>query len=296
MPRRVCIPLFTFAILATPVVLATLADQGPPAPGQVRENPKDKLKYVWIPRGSFMMGCSPEETTCQDDQKPSHRVTISRSFWIGQTEVTVGAYKRFARRTGRSMPSDQDQFGRPLNPGWGDDAMPIVNVTWGQAQAYCNWAGGRLPTEAEWEYAARGGNPVGRYIALVEAAWYADNSGRERLDSITIIRDHGLNAFPQRLIDNGNCLHQVAQKRPNGLGLFDVLGNVSEWVNDWYDSRYYQNSPSQDPHGPMSGRARVRRGGSWRDPPWVVTVSFRNTLNPGNGSADLGVRCVREVE
>jgi len=296
MPRRVYIPLFAFAILATPVVLATLADEGPPAPAQVRENPKGKLKYVWIPPGSFTMGCSPDETRCQGDQKPSHRVTISRGFWIGQTEVTVGAYKRFGQRTGRSMPREADQFGRPLNPGWGNDSMPIVNLTWRQAQAYCNWAGGRLPTEAEWEYSARGGNASGRYGALDEVAWYADNSGRERLDSTTIIDRHGLKAFPQHLIDNGNSLHQVAQKRPNGFGLFDVLGNVSEWVNDWFDSMYYRNSPPQDPPGPVSGRARVRRGGSWSDPPWPVTVSFRNTLNPRGRYADLGLRCTRDAE
>jgi hypothetical protein len=97
-----------------------------------------------------MMGCSPGDNECHVSEKPSHRVTITKGFWIGQTEVTVGAYKRFAAATGRQMP------GAPsFNSGWADDMMPIVNVTWDDAREYCTWAGGRLLTEVEWEYSAR---------------------------------------------------------------------------------------------------------------------------------------------
>ena len=101
--------------------------------------------------------------------------------------------------------------------------MPIVNVSWDDAQAYCGWMGGRLPTEAEWEYAARGGSTEARYGNLDDIAWYGKNSG--------------------------NQTHDVAQKRANGFGLYDMLGNVWEWVSDWYDQYYYQSSPSQDPQG-----------------------------------------------
>jgi len=285
MARRIYFLLFAFAI-ALPAA----------SPGQVRENPKDRLKYVLIPPGSFIMGCSPEDAACRDDERPSHLVTITKGFRMGQTEVTAGAFKRFAKQTGRSMPREEDDLGRQLNRRWSDDAMPIVNVTWGEAQAYCSWAGGRLPTEAEWEYAARGGSATNSYGALDEVAWYADNSGRERLDSATIALNRGPNALLQRIVDNKDEIHKVAEKRPNGFALFDVLGNVSEWVNDWYDGKYYSHSPSHDPAGSTDGVARVRRGGSWRDPPWIVRLSYRDTLNPRNTSADVGLRCAWDVE
>jgi formylglycine-generating enzyme required for sulfatase activity len=261
--------------------------------GEVRVNPSDGLKYVWIPPGTFVMGCSPGDNECYDFEKPQHQVTITKGFWLGQTEVTVGAYKRFAGATGRQMPPEPDINGRPLNPGWGDEAMPI-GVTWNDAQAYCSWAGGRLPTEAEWEYAARAGSTTARYGDLDEIAWYAENSGRERLDRARIAKEDGAD-YLKRLNENGNGMHEVGQKRANGLGLFDMLGNVWEWVNDWWDINYYQNSPSQDPPGPASGTLRVLRGGSWVGGPRDVRVSLRNRRNPGNGDFDLGFRCGVEV-
>ena len=236
-----------------------------PALSTIRENAKDGLKYVWIPPGTFMMGCSPGDTECFKAEKPAHQVTLSKGFWMGQTEVTVGAYKRFTRAAGRQMPTAPD-----FNTGWADDAMPIVMVTWEDARDYCRWAGGRLPTEGEWEYAARGGSTESRYGNLDEIAWYLNNSG-------------------------GHA-HQVAQKRANGFGLFDVLGNVWEWVNDWYDENYYQNSSSQDPPGPANGQLRVLRGGSWVNFPVYVRVSFRSRNFPLNRSFNIGFRCVRDAE
>jgi formylglycine-generating enzyme required for sulfatase activity len=245
-------------------IAATPEDLRRPSLGQVRENRKDGLKYVWILPGTFMMGCSPGDNECLDVEGPPHPVTITNGFWIGQTEVTVGAYKRFAAATGRQMPPAPG-----FNRGWANDNMPIVNLSWDDAREYCTWAGGRLPTEAEWEYAARGGSKEARYGDIDEIAWYSNNSGGQT--------------------------HDVAQKRANGFGLFDVLGNVWEWVNDWNDDKYYQSSPSQDPTGPTSGQARVLRGGSWYVLPRFARVSDRGRVDPNFRHKTIGVRCGGEI-
>ncbi len=237
--------------------LAVAGDAQIAEPAISKENPKDGLKYVWVAPGTFMMGCSPGDNECdpENDERPSHPVTISKGFWLGQTLVTVAAYKRFARETGTRMPSPPD-----YNPAWRYEQMPITRVAWEDARAYCTWAGGRLPTEAEWEYAARGGSTEGRYGRLDDIGWYKDNSwGRG---------------------------HEVGEKYPNSLGLYDMLGNVWEWVNDWYDHEYYHHSPATDPQGPSSGRSRVARGGCWLNEARIVRVSQRNV------GAREGFRCV----
>jgi formylglycine-generating enzyme required for sulfatase activity len=214
------------------------------AAGTVRQNLKDGLKYVWIPPGTFMMGCSPGDNECENEEKPAHQVTITKGFWMGQTPVTVGAYKRFAAATGRQMSGAPD-----YNPDWADENMPIDWIEWTDAGAYCHWAGGHLPTEAEWEYAARGGSTGERYGNLDDIAWYDANSGGKA--------------------------HDVAQKRPNGFGLYDMLGNMWEWVNDYYDPHYYENSPAQDPTGPAKGDLLAMHGGDWRSRAGLVRVSYR---------------------
>jgi serine/threonine-protein kinase len=230
-----------------------------------RVNPIDGLTYMWIPPGSFQMGCSPGDTECQDDEKPPHQVTITKGFWLGQTEVTVGAYKRFAMAVGKAMPPTP-----AFNPAWRNEQMPMVNVSWDNARAYCVWARGRLPTEAEWEYAARAGGTEVRYGSLDEVAWYHANSGRQT--------------------------HPVGEKRANGFGLCDMLGNVWEWVNDWYDENYYRNSLSQDPPGPATGHGRVLRGGSWRNGPSNVRLPKRYGNVPSSvGDDNYGFRCAGEV-
>jgi formylglycine-generating enzyme len=286
--RRLTVPSMHQASVAAP-----LTEVGP-TPGAAKVNSKDGLKYVLIPGGTFMMGCSPGDNACYDFEKPSHQVTITKSFWLGQTEVTVGAYKRFAAATGRPMPAEPNYSGRPINPGWVDDAMPIVDVTWYEAQAYCSWAGGRLPTDAEWEYAARGGSTTSRYGDVDEIAWYADNSGGQHLDSVRILKEDQAN-YAKRLNENGNGMHEVGLKRANGFGLYDTLGNVWEWVNDWYDPNYFHSSPSRDPSGPPSGQTRVLRGGSWSLNSRDLRVSPRDGNPPSDRAYNLGVRCARDV-
>ena len=216
-------------------------------------NSKDGLAYVWIPPGSFMMGCSPGDTECSPDERPAHEVAITKGFWLGRTPVTQGAYQRV---TG-SNPSNSK-----------GDQRPVEQVTWDKARSYCQAIGGRLPTEAEWEYAARADSTGTRYGSLAEIAWYAKNSGGRT--------------------------HQVGQKKPNAFGLYDMLGNVWQWTADWYGATYYQAGERRDPTGPPGGEARTLRGGSWGSYPMYVRVSARYWPDQRMRDWDFGLRCVGE--
>jgi formylglycine-generating enzyme required for sulfatase activity len=222
--------------------------------GTVKENSKDGLNYVWIPAGKFMMGCSPGDQQCSADEKPAHEVEITRGFWMGQTEVTQGAYSRVMKQ----------------NPSrFKGDLRPVESVTWSEALSYCAAVELGLPTEAEWEHAARAGSTATTYGELDRVAWYDKNS-----ESAT---------------------HQVKGKLPNAWGLYDMLGNVAEWVADWYDDPYYGKSPARDPSGPGTGAERVLRGGFWLSIPRGVRVSYRGREGPEVGYPYFGFRCAGEL-
>jgi formylglycine-generating enzyme required for sulfatase activity len=184
-------------------------------------------------------------------------VTITRGFWMGQTEVTEAAYARYAKANGEGTVD--------ANANW-----PMVSVSWYDARSYCQWAGLHLPTEAEWEYAARAGTTGSRYGTLDDIAWYSRNIG-------------------------GELVHRVREKRPNAWGLYDILGNVWQWVADWYGEKYYEQEVAIDPAGPSSGQSRVLRGGSWNDIARNVRASVRDGGGPANRGNDVGFRCAGEL-
>jgi formylglycine-generating enzyme required for sulfatase activity len=227
-------------------------------PSEARMSQKDGLVYVRIPPGKFSMGCSPGDGECSDDEKPPHEVTITHGFWLGKTEVPVAAYNRFRKATGKE---DRAVVENP--------DLPVVNVTWEDAKAYCDWAGLRLPTEAEWEYAARANTPGSRYGAPDAVAWYGGN--------------------------NGGGMHPVGGMQPNAWGLYDMLGNASEWVADRYEAKYYEQKVGIDPVGPPIGQGRVQRGGSWVVNPQVLRVSGRDWHVPTFRNGLIGFRCAGEL-
>ena len=230
-------------------------------PSDLAINPKDGLKYVWIPPGTFTMGCSGvdrtsrhrgENTECDEDDGPEHQVTITQGFWMGRTEVTQLAYQQVTGDNPSSFKGAK---------------LPVQNVGWPDAQSYCQAAGMRLPTEAEWEYAARGaaGSTPGRYGNLDRIAWYNDNSW--------------------------SGVHETGRKQPNAWGLYDMLGNMWEWVADWYADQYPPGS-AIDPQGPASGKLRVFRGGAFLNPARFSRVSRRlGTKPPAERAPAVGLRC-----
>ena len=221
-----------------------------------------------IPAGEFTMG----RTKLTDDDKtkmrpivllddrPGHKVSLD-AFWIGKTEVTNRDYAAFVVATKRQPPYHWKEQVPP--------DFPVYNVDWDDASTYCAWAGQRLPTEAEWERAARGGQEA------------RDFPNGEKLDGKQAL--FGVETGPGR----------VAQFPPNGFGLHDMAGGVSEWVADWFEREYYARSESRNPRGPAQGVYRVIRGGAWSDSAPRCTVFFRNWVRPNQKTPNLGFRCAR---
>lgn len=217
------------------------------------------MKLVFVPAGEFVMG-SPEAKG-REDETPRHHVRISKPFYIGQCEVTVGQYRKFVEATRHEAGSEWRAHWKNQTDEW-----PVTYVNWNDAAAFCAWLSRkegklyRLPTEAEWEYASRAG-VSGKYC-------FGDGDS-----------EFGANAWYDRNADKSP--HPVAQKKPNAWGLYDVHGNVWEWCADWYDAHYYAQSPPTDPLGAASGSVRTLRGGSWGDGPSDCRAANRlhGTLN-----------------
>lgn len=225
-----------------------------------REAPEsaEQHEHVLIPPGEFLMGAP--NAVGYDEEHSQHTVYLD-AYYIDRYEVTVRQYKAFATARGRKMPEQ---------PYSATDRHPIVRITWHDADAYCKWAGGRLPTEAEWEKAARAGTTTkwsfGDDVSRLDKyAWYF--------------------GFGQRLAQ------PVGLKKCNPYGLYDMHGNVWEWCADWYGEDYYKYSPAKNPRGPFRGDYRMLRGGSWRVMANNSRSATRFWSSPGNGSVDVGFRC-----
>ena len=213
---------------------------------------------VLIPAGEFLMGSArPEDDS---NEHPGHTVYLD-SYYIDRYEVTQKQYKEVMKE----------------NPSlWIRSDRPVESVSWSEAKKYCEKVGKRLPTEAEWEKAAEGGRDdiwsgTSSKEKLEEYAWFANNAGGRT--------------------------HPVGQKKPNGYGIYDMSGNVSEWVSDWFDKDYYRNSPKENPKGPnKNGLYKIMRGGCWDYHVIEIRTSTRYSQYPDVNYGTIGFRCAKSVE
>ena len=243
---------------------------------------KDGSTVIKIPAGTFTMGSNDG-----DDEKPVHLVYLDE-YYIDKHEVTNRQYKQFCDATGRSNPSDPDFLGM-TNYFTNFPDYPVVNVSWDDATAYCRWAGKRLPTEAEWEKAARGTDsrkyPWGNSApGSSRNGNFADESAKRRYADWTIINGY----------DDGYVNTAPVGTFPSGAspyGCLDMAGNVWEWSSDWYSNDYYGQSASNNPSGPSSGSARVFRGGSWGGNARYMRCAGRYRHEPSARYDGLGFRC-----
>jgi len=242
-------------------------------PRAVRTESVPPGELILIPGGEFTMGQAGE-----GDCAPAHAVRIG-SFYLDKYEITNAEYLAFCRATGHRLPEFWGMAEFRCGPEYPDH--PVVGVSWRDANAYAAWADKRLPTEAEWEYAARGG--------LVDMDY---PSGPEIDPTLAnyFIRD------PARREQNRGGTAPVGSYPPNGYGLHDMAGNVVEWVADWYDAEYYERSPRANPTGPAAGRFRVIRGGGWHSGPFCNRVYYRNALPAQWVDFNVGFRCAKDAE
>jgi formylglycine-generating enzyme required for sulfatase activity len=228
-------------------------------PYSVRVDERTGLTLVWIPAGTFLMGSEKWDY----NERLVHKVTLTRGFFLAKYPITNSQYARYLESGDRqaTVPKfwDDQRFNQP--------DQPVVGVSWNEAVAYCQWAGGRVPTEAEWECTCRAGSDgdfcFGDDLAqLGDYAWFSENS-------------------------NGQ-LQPVGRKKPNAWGLHDMHGNVWEWCNDWFAE--YQSGAVVDPKGPSKGLDRVLRGGSWFGLASSCRSAYRYGLDPSIRFGSLGFR------
>lgn len=293
-------------VAPTPSPVTVTAKPTGPQPGEVRKNPIDGAEMVYVPPGEFLMGSEPAEIDAQwrrfgwpkelkrftKYEVPVHRVRISRGYWLYRTEVTVAQYRAFCNATAHALPAAPDW-------GW-EDNHPVVNVSWEDAQAYCRWSGTRLPTEAEWEYAARGRNTGLGGKARLVFPWGDDlPRGTARVGNFADERVKKSKFYKKNLListgyDDGYIYAAPAGSySPFGFGLHDLEGNVAEWCADWYREDYYRQSPTEDPIGPVKGSKRALRGSTYLTSPSFLRIGGRVGLKPDIRSAFLGFRPAR---
>ena len=220
---------------------------------RVRDNGTN-IEMLLIPPGIFMMGCSPGDAECSDDESPAHQVTLTNAFYMGKTEVTQAQWQA---QMGYNPSYFQGQSDSP--------SRPVEQVSWNMSRDFITATGLRYPTEAEWEYACRAGTTAQRYGVLDDIAWYNGNP-------------------------NG-ATHAVATKLPNAFGLYDTIGNVWEWCQDW--NATYSSVSVTNPTGPTTGTQRLFRGGSWFGLPVICRASQRNSVYPSLSGYTIGFRVAR---
>jgi len=291
------IPAPTEQVLSTDTLVLTPTETISPTPTNTEEplnqpialeiNPIDGAEYVLVPAGEFLMGSeSGKDPYFWGAEGPEHMVFLDE-YWIYRTEVTNGMYQACVEE--QKCPKPQylnsvdvsDYYGNPEY-----DEYPVIHVTFTHAQAYCNWAGGKLPTEAQWEKAARGneGNmfPWGNDLPDADLVNLCDSScarGSER-------ENHFSDGYPGT---------SPVGSFPNGAspyGALDMAGNVWEWTSDYFQPTYYSVSPDDNPLGPNSGTTRTIRGGSWTNPTSGIRTTARTSLTPGKILDTLGFRCI----
>lgn len=275
-------PLAGFLLAVIFLAAAPLmAGEKPPVAATDYTVPRVGMEFVAVPSGCFTMGDTHGDG--QGDEKPLHEVCVN-GFLAGKYEVTNGQYRQF-----RPDHNSGSYEGNDLN----GDNQPVTGVTWYAAKEYAQWLSKlsgkvfRLPTEAEWEYIARGDNPGRNYWgddpdAACKSANGADLTAKSQWSDWTTTE----------CSDRYKVSAPVGRFQPNSYGIYDIMGNAWEWTNDWYDAEYYVDSPKSNPQGPSSGKLKIPRGGGWMNASECVRVADRNGFAPDFNILFLGFRLV----